>query len=217
MVTFSWLLGCGAEAPPEAPPRPTEPRRVEEPSASGPVIVAFGDSLTAGFGVARDESYPALLERELRRRGLDYQVANEGISGETTSAGLARLDLALARGPEMVIVAFGANDGLRGLSLERMEANLRKMIERLLAGGTKVVLAGMKLPPNYSREYVSDFERIYPKLSEELGVPLIPFLLEGVAAESSLNQTDGIHPTVEGNVIVAKSVADFVEPLLERR
>ncbi len=179
------------------------------------MIVAFGDSLTAGYGVGRDQSYPALLGKELERRGFEYQVVNEGVSGETTSAGLARLDLALSRNPEMVIVAFGANDGLRGLSLERMEANLRKMIRRFLAGGAKVVLAGMKLPPNYSRAYVSDFEDVYAKLAEELNVPLIPFLLEGVAAEPNLNQADGIHPTAEGNKIVARLVADFMEPLLE--
>ena len=213
-LTFSWLGGCGGEAPPEAPVAPAEPVRVAEPRSDGPAIVAFGDSLTAGLGLPRAQSYPALLERELGRRDLDFRVVNEGVSGETTAAGLARVDLALSNNPELVIIAFGANDGLRGLSIERMEANLQKMVRRFKSAGSQVVLAGMKLPPNYSREYVSDFESVYPRLSQELEVPLIPFLLEGVAAEPALNQADGIHPTAEGNEIVARLVADFVEPLL---
>ena len=214
LVALSWLVGCGGEAPPETPIARAEPVRSEESRSDGPVIVAFGDSLTAGFGLPRNESYPALLEKELSGRGLEHRVVNEGVSGETTSAGLARVELALSSNPELVIIAFGANDGLRGLSIERMEANLDKMVRRFKSAGSKVLLAGIRLPPNYGPEYVADFEAVYPKVAEALEVPLIPFLLEGVAAAPDLNQVDGIHPNFEGNKIVAKLVADYVEPLL---
>ena len=162
-----------------------------------------------------EDSYPALLERELASRGLEFQVANEGISGDTTATALARIDLALAHpDPLLAVIAIGANDGLRGLPIDQMEQNLRAIIERFQKAGIDVVLAGMRLPPNFGPDYVSGFEAVYPKLARELGVPLMPFLLEGVAADPELNQEDGIHPNEKGNVVVAKAVADFIAPML---
>jgi len=183
------------------------------PSA-GPVIVAFGDSLTAGYGLEPEEAYPAVLQRELQKRGLEFQVVNEGVSGDTTSTALARVDLAVARKPEWVLLALGANDGLRGLDLDAMKQNLRAIAQAFLDGGAQVALLGMKLPPNFGPDYVGQFEAIYPEIANELDLPLLPFLLEGVAAEEDLNQPDGIHPTSEGARIVGATVADFLEPLL---
>jgi acyl-CoA thioesterase-1 len=183
---------------------------------NGPVIVAFGDSLTAGYGVPRGESYPDYLQRELLDRGLEYKVVNEGVSGDTTAAALQRVDLALSEKPELVVLALGGNDGLRGLPASAMEANLREMVERFQQAGATVVLAGMTLPPNFGSEYIRQFESVFPRVAKETGAKLIPFLLEGVAAERGLNQEDGIHPTADGNRIVARTVADFLAPLLER-
>ncbi len=185
-----------------------------EPIPTGPLLVGFGDSLTAGRGLAPEDSYPSVLERLLHDRGFDVRVINEGVSGDTTSSALARLDLAASRKPDWVVLALGANDGLRGLSVDAMEANLREMVVRFRAAGAAVVLVGMKLPPNYGPEYVQQFESVYPRLAEELDLPLIAFLLEGVAAERGLNQSDGIHPNAAGARVVARTVADFLEPLL---
>ncbi len=213
-------LSCSSAPAPEAK-RPAEarPAPAEQPSQapSGPTIIAFGDSLTAGYGLGPGESYPARLRQELQRRGLDYNVVNEGVSGDTTAAALARVDLALAH-PDAVlaIIAVGANDGLRGLPIDGMESNIRAIIKRFQDASVRVVLAGMRLPPNFGPDYVSAFEAVYPKLAHELDVPLMPFLLDGVAAHPELNQDDGIHPNEKGAVIVAKSVAEFIAPLLEK-
>lgn len=211
------LAHCGSG---EAPPRPagTDPPILSESAAERendprPVVVAFGDSLTAGLRLAPRESYPGLLQEEFDRRGLAFRVVNEGVSGDTTVRGLSRVDSVLARDPQWVILALGANDGLRGLPLDAMEANLRAMIERFQAQGIRVILAGMKLPRNYGPEYVRAFDGVYPRLARELEVPLIPFLLENVAMERELNQPDGIHPNAKGNAIIARQVADAFEAL----
>lgn len=176
--------------------------------------MAFGDSLTAGHGLRAGESYPAQLQHLLDERGLSFRVVNEGVSGDTTAVGLSRLESALSHEPEWVILALGANDGLRGLPVESMEENLRTMIEAFQAAGAQVALAGMTLPGNYGEEYISSFEAVFPRLAEKYDLPLMPFLLEGVAAEPQLNQDDGIHPTAEGTRIVARNMADFLEPML---
>lgn len=180
------------------------------------MIIAFGDSLTAGLGVAPGESYPEYLQRKIDEAGLDYDVVNEGMSGDTTAAGLQRVDIVAARKPEWVILAFGGNDGLRGLSVGRMKENLAQMIERLQASRIKVLLAGIKLPPNYGRRYTEPFERIYPELAEQYDIPLIPFLLEGVGGHNEMMQDDGAHPTAEGNRIVAENVWGTLKPLLDK-
>jgi acyl-CoA thioesterase-1 len=182
-----------------------------------PRIVAFGDSLTAGLGVAAEETYPAQLQRRLDSQGLPYRVINAGVSGDTTAGGLRRVDWVLKSRPDIVILELGANDGLRGLKLQETKANLEKIIQRCRDASVRVVLAGMKLPPNYGAEYTKSFEAIYPALAKQFRLPLIPFFLEGVAGSTSLNQADGIHPTSEGYRIIADLVMETVTPLLVRQ
>lgn len=178
--------------------------------------MAFGDSLTAGLGVAAEEAYPAQLQRRLDRAGYRYQVVNAGVSGDTTAGGLRRVDWVLKSRPALVIVELGANDGLRGLSLDATRANLDEILGRLRAAGVTVVLAGMKLPPNYGRDYIGAFEAIYPELARRHGVALMPFFLEGVAAQPTLNQPDGIHPTAQGYKLIVDRLWPILEPLLTK-
>jgi acyl-CoA thioesterase-1 len=153
-----------------------------------PRIVAFGDSLTAGLGVPAEESYPAQLQRSLDALGYVYRVVNAGVSGDTTAGGLRRVPWILTNNPDVVILELGANDGLRGLSIEQTQHNLREIIQRLKEAGVGIILAGMKLPPNYGQDYLARFEGIYPSLAAEYRIPLIPFFLEGVGGSRSLNQ-----------------------------
>jgi len=170
-----------------------------------PRIVAFGDSLTAGLGVAKEEAYPAQLQRRLDAAGYRYRVINAGVSGDTTAGGVRRIDWVLNSKPSIVILELGANDGLRGIDLAQTRANLETIIRRLQAAGVTVVLAGMKMPPNYGKDYTARFAAIYPELAVQYRVALMPFFLEGVAAREALNQADGIHPTEAGyRVIVDK-------------
>ena len=180
------------------------------------ILVAFGDSLTAGLGVTPSESYPAQLQEKLTLAGYRYRVVNAGVSGETTAGALRRVDWILKSKPEIVIVELGANDGLRGLDLKDTRANLAQIIQRLLAGGTKVVLAGMKLPPNYGPAYSDAFQSLYIDLARQYGVPLIPFFLEGVATKTGLNQADGIHPTGSGYTLVVDTLWPTLTPLLQK-
>ena len=200
-----------------------------EPAASGslppapaaaqeqrPVIVALGDSLTAGAGVVSEQSYPALLQGELERRGLAYRVVNAGISGDTTAGGLARIGSVLRLKPEWVIVELGANDGLRGLPIEATRANLAAIIERLQAAGVGVILAGMQIPPNYGPDYTQQFAAIYPQLARRHRVRLIRFFLGEVAARPELNLGDGIHPNPAGYRLVTENVLEILLPLLQK-
>ena len=213
------LSGCGPsepEASPEASPESVAVARTEAVAPeqdTRPALVAFGDSLTAGKGVSPAESYPGFLQVEFDRRGLAFRVVNEGVSGDTTARALSRVESALRHRPAWVILAIGANDGLRGLPLDAMEVNLERMVSRFRDGGAQVVVAGMMLPRNYGPEYVSEFEAVYPRVAAKFDLPLIPFLLENVAMVRELNQFDGIHPNAEGNEIVARQVADFFEPI----
>jgi len=180
------------------------------------VIAAFGDSLTAGFGVDPDLSYPAFLQKELDRRGFNYNVVNLGISGDTSSGGVSRVNSVLELKPEIVILELGANDGLRGLPLASTRSNLSEMIETLRKGGAKVLLAGITLPPNYGPDYIRSFEKIYSDLAKQYAVPFLPFLLEGVATDRRLMQSDGLHPTAEGNRKVAMHVLESLESMLRK-
>lgn len=182
-----------------------------------PRIVAFGDSLTAGLGVAAEEAYPARLQRRLDEKGLRYRVINAGVSGDTTAGGVRRVDWVLKSRPDLVILELGGNDGLRGLKLDETKANLERIIKRCQDASVTVILAGMKLPPNYGTEYTKSFEAIYPALAKQYRVTLIPFFLDGVAGSASLNQADGIHPTSEGYRIIADKVLETVKPLLNGR
>lgn len=182
-----------------------------------PRIVAFGDSLTAGLGVNREDAYPAQLQHRLEELDYHYRVINAGVSGETTAGGLRRVPWVLSSKPQLVILELGANDGLRGLSLEQTKTNLRRIIQQLQQAGVTVILAGMRLPPNYGQDYTKGFEAIYPAMAKQYDLPLIPFFLEDVAASSALNQADGIHPTKEGYRIVVEQVLKVLRPVLHER
>jgi acyl-CoA thioesterase-1 len=186
------------------------------PAAGERVIVILGDSLTAGLGVAPDEAYPALLEARLRREGFAYRVVNAGVSGDTTAGGLRRLDWVLRSQPDVVLVALGANDGLRAQPVTALRDNLTAIVTRLRGAGTRVVLAGMRLPPNYGAAYAGAFAGAFPSVARATSVPLLPFLLEGVAGDPVLNQADGIHPNAAGHRAVAETVWRALRPLLEK-
>lgn len=182
---------------------------------SPPVILAFGDSLTAGFGVAEPENYPSRLQVILKEKGYPHRVVNAGVSGDTTAGGVRRITWLLKQNPRIVVLALGANDGLRGLSIGEMYSNLKQIIEICRERGAKVLLAGMKVPPNYGEEYSQEFVDVYVKLSQEFEeLRLLPFLLEGVAAKREYTQADGIHPLGPGYEIVAATVWKHLEPML---
>ncbi len=207
------VQGTSVDARPgtKSPPPSNAASRPEER-----VLVAFGDSLTAGLGVSPEESYPARLQEKLLLSGYRYRVVNAGVSGDTTAGGVRRVAWVLKSKPDIVILELGANDGLRGLSLTETRANLEQIIQRLLAGGAKVILAGMKLPPNYGADHTKAFHTMYADLAKRYDVPFIPFFLDGVAAKTDLNQADGIHPTGAGYAIVAENTWRYVAPLLTK-
>jgi acyl-CoA thioesterase-1 len=180
------------------------------------VVVVLGDSLTAGFGVAAEEAWPALIGARLKREGFPYRVVNAGVSGDTTAGGLRRVDWVLRNRPEVAVVALGANDGLRGLGTDAMEANLLAIVERLRAGGARVLVAGMEVPPNYGAPYARAFRHVFPDVARRTGAALMPFLLDGVAADPRLNQADGIHPNVAGHRAIADRVWPHLVALLAR-
>ena len=178
------------------------------------VIVALGDSLTAGLGVDADEAFPARLQVRLRREGYAYRVVNAGVSGDITAGGLRRVDWVLRTNPEIVIVALGANDGLRGQSPQAVRANLEEIVARLQAAGARVLLAGMRLPPNYGAEFTKEFEAVFPAVARRAKIAFMPFLLDGVATDPRLNQPDGIHPTAAGHQVIADHLWSYLRPLL---
>jgi len=181
-----------------------------------PRVVFLGDSLTAGLGLEPEQSYPSLLQRRLLERGYKYQVINAGVSGDTSAGGLRRLDWSLEGDVRVLVVALGANDGLRGLSPSEMKKNLAEIIERASAKGITVVLAGMEAPPNNGVEYATQFRGVYAELAKSHKVRFISFLLDGVAGIASLNQADGIHPNVRGAQLVADIVWQSLEPELSK-
>ena len=182
--------------------------------AAGPhKLVAFGDSLTAGYGLAREDSFPVRLEAALKESGLDVTVVNAGVSGDTTTGGLSRLDWAVPEGTEAVIVELGANDGLRGIDPKVTEANLDAVLSRLKGRGVAVLLAGMLAPPNLGKDYGAEFNALYPRLAERHGVAFYPFFLDGVAADPDLNQDDGIHPTADGVEVIVERILPYVRRL----
>ncbi len=178
-------------------------------------LIAFGDSLTAGFGVPPGDSYPDYLQKLLDARHYPWQVINAGVSGDTSTDGVARLPGVLEYKPDIVILELGANDGLRGLPVETTESNLKQIIHAVEQAGARVVLAGMTLPPNYGLDYIRPFEKVFTGLAAQHKLTLIPFLLAGVGGNATLMQQDGLHPTAEGNRRVAGNVMRVLEPLLE--
>ena len=180
------------------------------------VILFFGDSLTAGYGLSTEDAFPALAEKQLNKSGKSVKVVNAGLSGETSAGGLSRIDWILRQPIDIFVLELGANDGLRGLPLDQTQKNLQAIIDKVRAKYPKVkfVLAGMMVPPNMGKEYAADFKKIYPDLAKKNNATLIPFLLEDVGGIEKLNQTDGIHPNVEGHKIVARNISKILEPLL---
>lgn len=209
-ILTAGLTGCSQASTPTPQPTPS-PTPVYEGT-----IVAMGDSLTQGFGVAESEAYPAKLEQKLQAAGYNYQVINAGVSGETSSGALSRLEWVLTLEPDIVILTTGGNDGLRGIDPALTEANLRQMIETFQANGQIVVLGGMQTLQNLGEEYTTAFADIYPRLAEEQAVILIPFFLEGVGGVPELNQWDVIHPTAEGYTIIVEHIYPYVVQAIEQ-
>jgi acyl-CoA thioesterase I len=172
------------------------------------IIICFGNSLTAGYGVAMNEAYPALLQKRIDSLGLKYKVVNAGLSGETTSGGISRVEWVLRQKPDIFILELGANDGLRGINVKVTKENLQKIIDKVKDKfpDTRIILAGMRIPTSMGNIYNKEFQKIFPDLAEKNNIPLIPFLLDGVGGESKLNQGDGLHPTAEGYKIVTENV-----------
>jgi acyl-CoA thioesterase-1 len=183
---------------------------------SRPLLVCFGDSLTAGFGTDPGQSYPDYLQTDLNAMGYKYRVVNEGISGNTTKDGVQRLGSIVALKPAVVVVEFGGNDGLRGLPIENSRANLDRIIATLQASGTRVALAGITLPPDYGPDYIKQFNTTYVLLAKKYRVPLLPFLLNGVFGVDGMMQKDRTHATANGNKVVAKNVIRLVLPLIKK-
>ena len=211
------LAGCGGDGSREGTsnqPR-AQPAAPPPTPASRPRIVALGDSLTAGLGLAQSQAYPALLQAKVDAAGLVYEVVNAGVSGDTSAGGLRRLDWALEGDVKVLIVALGANDGLRGLPVTEMKNNLAAIITRAKEKRISVILAGMEAPPNYGADYTSAFRRVYTDLAREHGVALMPFLLANVAGDPALNQSDGIHPNARGAEIIADGMWNVLPPVLE--
>jgi acyl-CoA thioesterase-1 len=199
-----------------SPPTPNQPPQPAPEADPRPRIVCFGDSLTAGYGTESGQSYPDFLQADLDQRGFHYRVVNAGISGNTTKDGVERLDHVVAMKPALVIVEFGGNDGLRGLRIEDTRANLDKIVSTLVASGTKVVLAGITLPPDYGPDYIQQFDQTYNLLAKKYRVPMLPFLLKGVFGVDGMMQPDRTHATAAGNKIVANNVLGLIQPLLKK-
>lgn len=206
------LAGCGSKPEQSATvPRPTAK---PAPADNRPVILAFGDSLTAGHGLPPGQSYADFLQQDLDARGIHFRVVNQGISGDTTDGGASRLDSALLLKPRIVILELGANDGLRGLPIEKTRENLDLMITAFQGAGAQVLLCGMTLPRNYGAAYIRSFEKVFRDLAKQRNAVLIPFFLEDVATTPELMQSDGLHPTAEGCRRVAQHVFKYLEPML---
>jgi len=213
-------VSCGqsGDAIAESPRSSTSHAAQTQPaSTSAPRIVFLGDSLTAGYGLAKEQSVPSLIESHLRTEGYPYEVVNAGVSGDTSAGGLSRLDWSLDGDVRVLVLELGANDGLRGLPVENLKRNLAEVITRAQSRGIKVVLTGMEAPPNFGAAYTSEFRRVYRELSKEHDVTFVPFYLEGVAGIPSLNIADGMHPNPEGARIIERTIWRALEPLLDKR
>lgn len=216
--------GCQRESrsaesgpPPPAPAAPAPPAapRPDE-GLDRPKVVVLGDSLTAGLGLVETQSFPHLLQQKVDAEGYEFDVENAGVSGDTSAGGLRRLDWALQGNVRVLIVALGANDGLRGLSVEDMKKNLGQIIQRAQDRNVVVILAGMEAPPNYGQEYATAFRQAYREVALKHRVLFIPFLLDNVAGQGALNQSDGIHPNAQGAQVVADTVWSVLKPLLDQ-
>ena len=227
LVTLAIAMGCGAADESRAPSSSIAPAAASAPASTPaavhaatpqrPRIVFLGDSLTAGYGLAKDQSVPSLIAARLAGMGLDYEVVNAGVSGDTSAGGLSRLEWSLDGAVRVLVVELGANDGLRGLPVDAMRDNLDAIIKRALGRGIRVVLTGMEAPPNYGQAYTNEFRAVFRDLATSHGVTFVPFYLEGVAGNPRLNIADGIHPNPEGARIVEQTIWRAIEPLLSDR
>ena len=213
LITPILLSSCTASTPTIEAPIVTEASPAQQ---DGLTILAFGDSLTEGFGVEADENYPSILERKLRADGYEVRVINGGISGETSSAALARLDWMLNTEPDIVIVETGANDALRGVDLGLTRQNLDEIVGRFSDSGAVVIVAGLQIIQNLGEEYTTEFSAMYPAVADNHDAILIPFVLEGVAADPALNQPDFIHPNAEGYVVMVDHIYAYILQAIER-
>lgn len=222
------LMHCGTEPANEPPADPS----ASSPNASaknlspsapadqaredGPVVLFLGTSLTAGYGLPEEEAFPALIERRILEAGLDYRAVNAGVSGDTSAGGLRRLDWLLRLPVSVLVLELGANDMLRGQSVDQLRANLESILDETAQRhpGVRFVIAGMRAAPNLGREYADAFDAVYPELAERYQAALVPFLLEDVAAKRNLNQADGIHPTAEGHRLIADRLWPILSPVL---
>jgi len=207
------LLGC--EQPKE---QPVSNVSVAMPSSQRPTVLFLGTSLTAGHGIDPEQAYPALIQQKIDSAGLDYRVVNAGLSGETSAGALRRADWLFQQPVSVLVLETGANDGLRGLPTDSLRANIQGILDRAerLRPPPRLVLVGMRVPPNYGRAYSQQFESIYPQLARSNGAVLVPFLLEGVGGVRALNQPDGVHPTAEGQRKMAATVWGVLEPVLRK-
>ena len=217
LLCFLWI-SCGESANQKAATSSDENsgENVTLTESSRKVIIFFGDSLTAGYQLDPEEAFPARIQEVVDSLGLNYTVVNAGLSGETTTGGLNRINWILNQKADVFVLELGANDGLRGIPLSETRENLQAMIDTVRSknASTEIVLAGMQIPPNLGQEYTAEFSAIFSDLSEENNIPLIPFLLDGVAGIPELNLADGIHPTPEGHKIVAQNVWQVLEPII---
>lgn len=206
------MAGCAASRPAAVREQPAPPPEAE---SSRPKIIAFGDSLTAGFGLAEKESYPYLLQQKLRAEGFDHEVINAGVSGDTSLGGLERADWVLEQeNAQILILELGANDLLRGMPVAKMKSNLDKIIRKAKAKNIKVLLCGMLAPPSMGPQYQREFSMVFPDLASEHDTAFLPFILENVALKKELNQADGVHPNAAGAQIMADNIYKVLRPML---
>jgi acyl-CoA thioesterase-1 len=201
LIVAAALLACNGEASPTTP-------------AGTPLVVAFGDSLTSGPGLRPEETYPSLLQARIAAASLEYRVVNAGVSGDTSSEALRRFDAALVSGTRVVVLAIGINDGLRGVPVPTVERNIAAMIERAQARGIRVLLCAMEAPPVGGFSYTIDFHRMFTRLSDRYGLPLVPFFLIGIVGNDQLNLDDTLHPNAEGHRVIADAIWPYLRPML---
>ena len=212
-----FLSACGASSAEQQTNKRVEKKPPTQIVSDKPKIVAFGDSLTAGFGLAEKESYPYLLQEQLKADGYNYEVINAGVSGDTSLGGVERIDWVLEQdNVKILILELGANDLLRGLPVAKMKQNLETMIKRAQAKNVKVLLCGMLAPPTMGAQYQREFVTVFPDLASDYKVEFMPFILEGIALDPKLNQADGIHPNAAGAKIMTANVYKALTPLLEK-
>jgi len=216
----SATAGCGSDAKPagesEATAHVAASASTPKPAITGPKVAFLGDSISAGLHLAEDDAFPAVLQQKLAARGEPFQLINAGVSGDTTAGGLRRVDWLLKQKPAIVVVELGANDGMRGIAPNVMEKNLRGILEKIGATDAQPLLLGLRIPPSLGAQHEAEFAAVYDRLADELDVPFVPFFMDGVAGDPKLNLQDGIHPTVEGHVILARNVEDALLELLKK-